>query len=139
MTDDELVAAVVRAFRATDPVPDGVLDASRAAFGRRTAGAVVAAEVPAAEPVGVRGDGVRRVAFAAADAAVEMEVAGREVTGRLRPAASVPVVVRRAGGETERTRTDAAGRFAFPDLARGPLSLTFELAAATVVTSWIRV
>ncbi|MFC0039676.1 hypothetical protein [Actinomadura rayongensis] len=139
MNDDELVAAVVRAFRAMDPVPGRVLDASRAAFGRRMVGAVVAGEVPAPEPVGMRGGEVRRVAFEAPGALVEMEVAGREVAGRLRPAVAVPVVVRRAGGDGERTRTDAGGRFAFPELARGPLSLVFELGAGTVVTSWIRV
>ncbi|WP_019631156.1 carboxypeptidase-like regulatory domain-containing protein [Actinomadura atramentaria] len=140
MTDD-VPRDAADALRALDPVPDPVLAAARAAYARRLPGALLAEPAEASPLPGVRAaDTARRLAFAAPDVAIEIEVLDRDLAGRLLPAAPARVTARRADGATHPGRTDDAGRFAFTDLAPGPLSLAFERPdGSTVVTSWIRI
>ncbi|MFG2003116.1 hypothetical protein ACGFNU_28550 [Spirillospora sp. NPDC048911] len=164
MNEAELLVHLRAAFHALDPIPADVLAAGRSAITWRRPGAVLAeladdrsrplgtdvrgTDVRGADVRGAdaRGAVTRLLTFAGAELAVEIEVTGtdgtgRELTGRLVPAADAHVRVRHLvhAHEELSARTDRAGQFVLPVIPEGLVSLEFRLSDATsIVTSWVR-
>jgi hypothetical protein len=143
--DDVLLRRIAEAYAATDPVPEHVRAAGRAAFWWRRTDATLAeltADSAEGAPAGIRGDGRRLLVFTGPDVAVEIEVSGdgtdREIVGRLAPPATAEVAVRHPSGQLS-AHTDLAGQFVVPTVPAGLVSLVFQLTdASSIVTSWVR-
>lgn len=143
--DDVLLSRIADAFAVTDPVPEHVRAAGRAAFWwLRTEAtlAELAADSAEGAPAGIRGHGRRLLVFTGPDVAVEIEVTGDgadcEIVGRLAPPTAAEVAVRHPSGQVS-AHTDLAGHFVVPTVPTGPVSLVFQLAdASSIVTSWVR-
>jgi len=143
--DDELVDLLTRALHHADPVPEHVLDGARAAFTWRTIDAELAEMVfdSARELSGVRAadDTNRQVTFRAPGVEIEVmviEEGRRRLVGQLVPPSIATVEL--VGGDVVRSvLTDRLGRFAFDDLAPGPVRLAVLGAdgGSTVQTDWV--
>jgi hypothetical protein len=126
----------------TDPVPEAVLDAARAALDWRRADAELAELVAEGGPVAVRGHGegpgVRLLTFRAGEVEIELEVAAsgerRHVTGQVVPGQATTVEALHAFG-LARAQADQLGRFALPDLPSGPARLRLRLGGRLVQTA----
>lgn len=126
----------------TDPVPDAVLGAARAALDWRRADAELAELVAEGGPVLVRGHlegaGVRLLTFRAGEVEIELEVAPagerRRVTGQVVPGEATTVEALHAFGLTS-AQVDQLGRFALPDLPSGPARLRLRLGGRLVQTA----
>jgi hypothetical protein len=161
--DSVLLAAVGRVLEAIDPVPAGVLDAARAAFGWREVDAELAALIAdsAEASAGVRGDddggpdapgaatagtsAARVVTFDGPTGGVEVELSrGRagsvRLLGQVVPAGRAEVEVRTPAGPGPRTETDDVGVFVVDGVPRGPVSLRVSRPdAPPMVTAWTRI
>ncbi len=143
--DDELAELLAQALQRTDPVPVRVLDGARAAFTWRTIDTELAELVfdSARELSGVRAgdDANRQVTFRAPGVEIEVMVIDegrRRLVGQLVPPSAATVEL--VGGDMVRSvLTDRLGRFAFDDLAPGPVRLAVLGAdgGSTVQTDWV--
>jgi hypothetical protein len=145
--DDDLIERLRRIAAQADPVPPGLLDAARAAFGMRDIDARVAELVRDsavdAPATSLRGDGPRLLSFEAGEAVIECEVTGRggrrDVVGQLVGAAADELEAQVAGNPaaTPAVRVSEHGVFAVRGLPAGPFRLRCRLAdGTTLVTSW---
>lgn len=144
MNDDELLELLSAALHTADPVPEHVLDGARSAFTWRTIDTELAELVfdSARELSGVRSDeAARQVTFRAPGVEIEVMVIEdglRRLVGQLVPpsVATVELVV---GDAVRAVQTDRLGRFAFDDLAPGPVRLAVlgVDGESTVQTDWV--
>lgn len=128
-----------------DPVPPQLMEDAMAAFTLRTLDAELALiafdswdEETATR---VRGPGrPRLLTFRAGEVAVELEVSGPRLVGRVLPGTATEIGVQRRDSEV-RLRSDELGRFTADTLAPGPLRLRIVAreGGGPVVTSWIRI
>jgi len=146
--DDELLDELRAHFSRTDPVPDIVLAAARAAIEFRDVDAQIAELLSDSaqtdvELAGVRGDGQRLLTFGHAERFVEVEIgeAGerRKLHGYVVPASGGRVVVQ--GGTDELiVELDDRGSFAIPPLPAGLIRLRIETAdEAALLTPWLAI
>ena len=143
MNYDELLELLSGALIAADPVPERVLDGARAAFTWRTIDTELAEIVfdSSRELAGVRSDEAnRQLTFRAPGVEIEVMVIEdglRRLVGQLVPpsVASVELVV---GDAVRAVQTDRLGRFAFEDLAPGPVRLAVrDPNGGSVQTDWV--
>lgn len=143
-SDDELLALMGRALRTADPVPERVLEGARAAWTWRTIDDELATLVfdSAAELTGVRSeDTARQLTFRAPGMEIEVMVVDettRRLVGQLVPPGSFTITL--LAGDTELSQpTDRLGRFAFDDVAPGPVRLLVADpdGTAVVTTEWV--
>ena len=145
MSDDDLLDLLGRALGATDAPPEHVLEGARSAFTWRTIDTELAELVfdSARELSGVRSeDSNRQVTFSAPGVEIEVMVienGSRRLVGQLVP--PVATTVELVGSDSVySTRSDHLGRFAFDELAPGPVRLVIldgDGAASTVQTEWM--
>jgi len=145
--DDAVMAELRQAAGQADPLPAESVAAARAAFAWRTLDAELARlaydSLLEDQPLaGVRGVGTPRLlTFEAAGLTVEVEAAGegpeRRLLGQLVPPQPGRVELRHRGGPAT-VEADGMGRFAFPGVLPGPVSLRCDPAsgAGTVCTDW---
>jgi hypothetical protein len=144
VSDDELLALVGRALRTADPVPDEVREGARAAWTWRTIDEELATLVfdSAAELTGVRSeDTSRQLTFRAPGMEIEVMVvddATRRLVGQLVPPGAFTVTLLAGDAEVPQA-TDRLGRFAFDDVAPGPVRLVVADpdGTAVVTTEWV--
>lgn len=143
--DDELIELLGQALDRADPVPERVMDGARAALTWRTIDTELAELVfdSARELAGVRADEDphRQITFRAPGVEIEVMVIDegrRRLVGQLVPPSVATVEL--VGGDAVRSaQTDRLGRFAFDDLAPGPVRLAVLGldGASTVQTDWV--
>lgn len=143
-TDDELLALLAAALAATDPVPEAVRVAARAAFTWRSIDEELAALV--ADTGALAGTGVRSVdqaerelTFRATDADVELLVTGGDsarLLGQVTVAGPGTAKVEHADGSAEVVPIDAVGRFSLPLSWPGPVRVVLDLPGVRLATSW---
>jgi hypothetical protein len=130
-----------------DPVPQGVIDAARAAYTWRTIDAELAELTAdsAMATAGVRSTSAPRLlTFEGAGIEVEVEItqtgSTRHLSGQLVPVGPAQIAVRWSGGSQEATADDL-GRFAVDRVPAGSVSLAIVRAGADqpIVTSWISI
>jgi hypothetical protein len=140
--DDPLMADLRRLLDIVEPVSGRSLELARAAFDWRTMDAELAELVAdsslAGEHVAVRAEGQPRlVTFEHGTDSIELEIhergEARLIVGQLDPERAADVTLVRPGGERERTRADATGRFSFELAAGGPAMLE----ALSLRTDWL--
>jgi hypothetical protein len=144
-SDDDLLALLGRALGAADAPPEHVLEGARSAFTWRTIDAELAELVfdSAQELAGVRSEeSNRQITFSAPGVEIEVMVienGSRRLVGQLVPPVSTTVEL--VGSDAVySTRSDDLGRFAFDQLAPGPVRLAILDAAggaSTVQTEWM--
>lgn len=126
--DDDLLALLGRALAASDPVPDRVTDAAKAAYTWRTIDTELAELVydSARDLAGVRSEDLdRQLTFQAPGVEIEVMMVdpdARRVVGQLIPPAEMQIELV-AGDEVTAVTSDRLGRFSFDDLAPGPVRL----------------
>jgi hypothetical protein len=145
MSDDELLALLGQALGTTDAPPEHVLEGARSAFTWRTIDAELAELVfdSARELSGVRSDEPnRQITFSAPGVEIEVMVienGSRRLVGQLVP--PVATTIELVGSDAVySTRSDDLGRFAFDELAPGPVRLVILDAGggvSTVQTEWM--
>ena len=146
-SDDQLMAELVAAIEAGDPVPAAVTAAAKASYTWRTVDAELAELVfdsASEELAGVRGgeESTRQVTFRAPGVEIEVAVlseGARRIIGQLVPPQQAEIELR-YGSDARTVRSDHLGRFTFHDVPVGPISLrcTFGDDDAQVVqTDWM--
>jgi hypothetical protein len=140
---DQLEVLLAEALEEVDPVPDFVVAAAKDAFIWRTIDAELAELVFDSSDglVGVRSqETARQVTFRAPGVEIEMMMlaeGGRRLVGQLVPPQQATVELRH-GTALRETATDAVGRFSFPDVPTGPISLTIVTPdGGRVTTEWL--
>ncbi|MGH3665743.1 MAG: hypothetical protein ACRDU8_06600 [Egibacteraceae bacterium] len=147
--DEVLLAQLRAAANRHDPVPEAVLEASRAALAWRAVDAELAELTYDSLTddrllAGVRGDdGPRTLVFESEAVTVEVEVhplsdhPGARLVGQLSPPQPAVLEVRHAAG-VEPVVADDIGRFSVPRVAPGPVSLRCRLhrSGAVIQTAW---
>jgi hypothetical protein len=132
--DEQLLDQLAALLSDADRPPEEWYVAARAAYTWRTIDAELAAlahDSAATGPAlsGVRGAGeVRSLTFEAADTVVDVEVQPathrrHRINGQLAPARRARVELRAGDAVVADVETDEHGRFAFADVAPGPVSL----------------
>ncbi len=146
-TTDPMFATLRDVIDRTDPVPQTVVAAARAAYTWRTIDAELAELTAdsAMATAGVRSTSAPRLlTFEGAGVEVEVEVAQtgstRHLSGQLVPMGTAQVTVRWSGGSKE-TTADDLGRFAIDHVPAGSVSLAILRTGAEqqIVTSWISI
>ncbi len=141
--DDVLLRMLGTALDEAYPVPDHVTETAVAAFEVRDLDAGLAelvADTATAPAAGVRGGAtLRRLTFRAGTVDVEIGVAGEpaRLSGRVVPAAAVPVELQSRSAATAATTSDEAGRFRFEYVPSGPLRVRVLLDTGPVATDWV--
>ena len=143
--DDDLEIRLSRALDASDPIPEHVLEAARAAIGWRTIDAELAELLheDSKELAGVRGGdaGPRHLTFTAGDVELELMLAGdrdTRIDGQLVPPAAATVLLQATDGTREEIRTDDLGRFAFVAVAARRIRVAVRPdAGVALVTPWL--
>lgn len=129
--DDELLALLGQALAAGDPPPAHVLDGAKAAYTWRTIDAELAELVfdSARELTGVRSEDVKRqVTFEAPGIEIEVMVVDevtRRLVGQLIPPQESKIELV-SDNDVSSMVTDHLGRFAFDDVALGPVRLVVK-------------
>jgi hypothetical protein len=152
--DDELLDALEAAIEAAQPMPSSIAELGRAAWDARVLDAEFAELVedslsddPLAgvERLAIRSDTQPRLlSFAAADAAIEVEVevepSGRHhVVGQLLPPGHASVALERPAGGAQHARADAGGRFELAGVAPGPARMRVRREPHSLLASaWFR-
>jgi hypothetical protein len=144
VSDDEMLALLGRALRASEPVPDRVISGARAAWTWRTIDEELAELVfdSAAELTGVRSeDTARQLTFRAPGVEIEVMVvdeASRRIVGQLIPPGEFTVQLA-VGDRVLDESTDRLGRFTFDAVAPGPvrISVTDPDGTHVVSTEWV--
>ena len=143
--EQEILARLRDGLAAVDSPPEDVTRFAEAALTWRTIDAELAEiEFDSAEQetAGVRGPGVvRALSFEAEAISIEVEYdrESQRLIGQIAPIQPARIELRRPDG-TKTTETDDLGRFAFDDVAPGPVSLVCHLIgdqATTVKTDWV--
>ncbi|MFI6507904.1 hypothetical protein ACIBCT_09890 [Streptosporangium sp. NPDC050855] len=144
--DDESLIAALRLASGSDPVPERVTAAARAAFGLRLPGAATARPAATPAPRGVRSaERPRLLRFTAAGLTVELEVGSLDglvdLAGQISPCPEQGALVEiRTLHLTESRTPSPTGRFAVTGLPPGWFSVVCHLPGrAPVVTSWTRI
>lgn len=146
-TDDELLALVAAALRASEPVPERVRFAARAAFTWRSIDEELAALVADTwdrPRAGVRSvdQEERELTFRAPAADVELLVTGGDparLLGQVTVAGPGMAKIEHTDGSAEVVPIDEVGRFALPLLWPGPVRVVLDLPGASLATSWFLV
>lgn len=143
---DDLEARLRGIVGHVDPVPPGVDEAARAAFGWRTLDADLAAllrdSADEAVEAGVRGpDGARQLSFETPALGIELEVTDvgpreRRVEGQLLPPAAALVTIERPGEDAVSVEADELGRFVLERLRAGVVRLHVRLRGAQIAVPW---
>ena len=144
VSDDEMLALLGRALRASEPVPDRVIAGARAAWTWRTIDEELAELVfdSAAELTGVRSeDTARQLTFRAPGVEIEVMVvdeASRRIVGQLIPPGEFTVQLA-VGDRVLEESTDRLGRFTFDAVAPGPVRISVIDPDGThvVSTEWV--
>jgi hypothetical protein len=150
--DDQLEEALRRHAARLEPVPAGLLQAARDAFGWRDVDGDLAELVfdsllDAGDAALVRGSPERRlISFQASGVGIDVEItiaaAGRALLGQIMPARRAAVEIRNPQGKVT-VEADELGRFRSGPLPAGPMSLRLSLAAdasgSPVVTDWLAI
>jgi hypothetical protein len=144
LSDDVLLAMLGEALQTADPPPTHVVDGAKVAFTWRTIDAELA-EITfdsARDLAGVRSEDVQRqMTFESPGVEIEVMVIEngvRRLVGQLVPPAERRVEL--VSGDSVRSAdTDRLGRFAFDDLAPGPVRLVVlgEDGERFVQTEWV--
>jgi hypothetical protein len=146
-TTDPMFATLRSVIDRTDPVPQAVVEAARAAYTWRTIDAELAELTAdsAMATAGVRSTSAPRLlTFQGAGVEVEVEVAQtgstRHLSGQLVPMGAAHITVRWSGG-TQETTADDLGRFAVDRVPAGSVSLAILRMGSDqpIVTSWISI
>ncbi len=139
MRDEQLLAQLAAVLETVDPVPVSVLEAAKAVFTWRTIDAELASlafDSATDELAGVRSaDTARQLTFRTDTVEIELVVVSGRLVGQLVPPQQAAIVLHH-GGEERTLSTDDLGRFAFDDVAGGPIRLTCTLADGVVQTEW---
>lgn len=143
---DDLEARLRGIVGHVDPVPPGVDEAARAAFGWRTLDADLAAllrdSADEAVEAGVRGPGgARQLSFETPALGIELEVTDvgpreRRVEGQLLPPAAALVTIERPGEDAVSVEADELGRFVLERLRAGVVRLHVRLRGAQIAVPW---
>ena len=142
--DVRLLADLNSLYQNDDPVPAGVLEAARGAFGWANFDAELARlldeESLSGRPVRATGD-QHLLTFEAEHLTFVVEATelaeGRKLVGQVMPAGPRELWLESAGGASASTEVDELGRFSLPQLPSGPARLRCELPDGTrVVTEW---
>ncbi len=146
MKDEQLLARLMAALDAADPLPEAVIDAAKASFTWRTIDAELAALVfdsASEELVGVRGAEVaRQMTFRTPGVEIELVVVSetsRRLVGQLVPPQAAEIELHHED-VTRTVQSDNLGRFTFQDVPTGSVRLTCKLKAddATLIqTEWV--
>jgi hypothetical protein len=149
-SDDELIDRLRRIAVRSDPVPESLLVAARAAFALRDIDARVAElvrdsaiDVPATATRATRGD-ARMLSFEAGDTVIECEViaraGARDISGQLSGAAASSLEAQVAGSPPVSVALGAHGWFSVRGLSSGPFRLRCRMPdGETLATSWTSV
>jgi hypothetical protein len=141
--DDQLAAALGEALR---PVPEGFVDAGRAAFAWRDIDAELAALTYDSAADGLVGAGIRagsapsrELTFAAADVTIDVEITHEAVLGQVIPPEPGEVRVTVAGGDGTTAEIDEVGCFVVRPVPAGAFRLDCRTGTGRrVVTGWLR-
>jgi hypothetical protein len=143
--EDALVHTLRSVLAESDPVPDVLLDAARAAFTWRTVDAELAeltADTALAGALVRGGDGPRVLTFALSRATLLVEViregAVRQLLGQLllRGAQATGLRLQRPGGELP-VEVDELGHFRLDEVPPGPARFALRLDDRPAVTAWV--
>lgn len=144
--DDELLlAALGDAERARREVPDGFVQAARAAYAWHNLDSELAqltydSQRDDAAPVTVRAEtaSVRALTFTSASVTIELEVTGHSVLGQISPAREGTVEARTSAGAVVTVPVDEIGCFSVDPKPASPFRLRCRTAdGADVATGWI--
>ena len=141
--DDQLLAALGEAARATPEVPAPFVDIGRSAFTWRTVDAELAElahDSATGELVAVRArpDNLRSLTFVAPRLTIELEVQPDALLGQLVPPQRGEVELHRREGATSTVLVDDVGWFAIQPLPSGPIRLQIRPAGGiAVMTEWV--
>ena len=143
-TDDVMLGLLRDALGDVDPIPEHVRAAACEAILWRTLDAELAELVfdsSVDDLVGVRSEGSdRQVTFRAPGVEIEVGVMGsgtREIIGQLVPPQTATVELR-SDDTVRETRTDRLGRFRFPDVSSGSVSIVVTTEDGTrIATEWM--
>lgn len=134
--DDELMERLARSVDASDPVPDEVVAAGKAAFLARNLDQELAEllydSATDGELVLTRGDTARSMSFATEKLSVELEVDEQQgrIMGQLVPPQIADVDLELDGLVVGSTQTDDLGRFRFDAPGSGVVTLVCRAAGA---------
>ena len=131
--DDDLLAILGEALRATDPVPPDVHDRAVAAFELRDLDARLAELVD--EPAGVRSAEHPQLVFEAVHAEIALELAEGEVHGLVAPGAACAGSITVPGEAPIMFRTDELGRFTVA-VPGGVMRVVLDHPEGRVRTEW---
>lgn len=145
--DDERLSSELQAhFARTEPVPDSVLQAARAAIelldlDAQLADLLADSSAESKELAGVRGGAHRLLTFGAGDRFVEVDVAvlddEREMRGYVVPGAGGSIAVEHANGQID-VPIDQRGRFRVLGVPRGPVRFRIAIAGhPLLLTPWL--
>ena len=143
---DELERRLRAVVGHVDPVPPGVGEAARAAFGWRTIDQDLAEllrdSADEAVEAGVRGPGgARQLSFESPRLGIELEVATtgpreRRLEGQLLPPVAATVTLERPGADPVSVQADELGRFSLDGLEAGVIRLHVVLRGVQIAVPW---
>jgi hypothetical protein len=142
--DDEFMAELAQTSRSV-AVPEAVLRAARAAFGRRLADperviAAIGYDSALDDELAMRGgepDDRRIVSFNAESISVEIELSADRLVGQLVPPMAAEVELATTEGTFARTTADDVGCFRLERPPPGPVQFRCRLSTGVVVTDWV--
>jgi hypothetical protein len=143
--DEQLLAALNDAGRARRAVPDGFVQAARAAYAWHNIDAELAQltydswhDSAARLTVRAESASVRALTFTSPSVTIELEVTGHAVLGQLAPAREGTVEARTSAGAVVTIVVDEIGCFSVEPKPTSPFRLRCRTAdGADVVTGWI--
>jgi hypothetical protein len=143
--DEQLLAALRDAERARRVVPDGFVQAGRAAYAWHNIDSELAqltydSQRDDSASVTVRAEtaSVRALTFTSASVTIELEVTGHSVLGQISPAREGTVEARTSTGAVVSVPVDEIGCFSVDPKPAGPFRLRCRTAdGADVATGWI--
>jgi hypothetical protein len=143
--DERLLAALREAGRARREVPDGFVQAARAAYAWHNLDSELAqltydSQRDDAAPATVRAEtaSVRALTFTSASVTIELEVTGHSVLGQISPAREGTVEARTSAGAVVTVPVDEIGCFSVDPKPASPFRLRCRTAdGADVATGWI--
>jgi hypothetical protein len=143
--DERLLAALREAGRARREVPDGFVQAARAAYAWHNLDSELAqltydSQRDDAASVTVRAEtaSVRALTFTSASVTIELEVTGHSVLGQISPAREGTVEARTSAGAVVTVPVDEIGCFSVDPKPASPFRLRCRTAdGADVATGWI--
>ena len=140
--DDELIAMLDEAVREADAVPEGFVEAGKAAYAWRGIDAELAALIydSQREPELTRTDtaALRALTFASRRLTIELEILDGCLIGQVVPPCSGEVELQTRDGDSETVVADELGCFTIRRQPEGPFRLRCRAGdSVDILTSWI--